>query len=50
LWRCRTLSTTALEERKIAWERCGVSISYYQQKAELPDLKAACLEFAAVNA
>jgi putative transposase len=50
LWHCRTLYNTALDERKTAWERCGVSISYYQQKAELPDLKAACPEYAEVNA
>ncbi len=48
LWRCRTLYNTALEERKTAWERRHVSISYYQQKAELPDLKVACPEFAEV--
>src|SRR5690242_20289982 len=50
LWRCRTLYNTALEERKTAWERCHVSLSYYQQQNELPDLKAACPEYAEVNA
>jgi putative transposase len=50
LWRCRTLYNTVLEERKTAWEHCGVSLSYYQQKAALPDLKAACPEYAEVNA
>jgi Helix-turn-helix domain len=50
LWRCRLLYNTALEERKTAWERSGVSVNYYQQKAELPDLKAACPEYAEVNA
>src|SRR5262252_388977 len=45
LWRCHTLYNTALEERKTAWERCRVSVSYYQQKAKLPDLKAACPEY-----
>jgi putative transposase len=50
LWRCRTLYNTAVEERKTAWERRGVSVSYYQQKAELPDLKAACPDYAEVNA
>jgi putative transposase len=50
LWRCRMLYNAALEERKTAWERCHVSITYYQQKAELPDLKAACPEYADVNA
>ena len=49
LWCCRTLYNTALEERKTAWERCQVSVSYYQQKAELPELKAACHEYAEVN-
>ena len=50
VWRCRTLYNTALDERKTAWERCGVSISYYQQKAELPELRAACPDYAEVNA
>jgi putative transposase len=50
LWRCRTLYNTALDERKTAWERCSVSVSYYQQKADLPDLKAACPEYAEINA
>ncbi|HKV85032.1 MAG TPA: transposase [Ktedonobacterales bacterium] len=50
LWRCRTLYNTALEERKTAWDRRHVSVTYYQQKAELPDLKAACPEYAEVNA
>jgi hypothetical protein len=39
-----------LEERKTAWERCRISVTYYQQKAELPDLKATCLEYAEINA
>src|SRR5262245_55951527 len=51
LWRCRMLYNTALEQRKIWWERGqGLSASYYQQKAELPDLKAACPDYAEVNA
>jgi putative transposase len=50
LWRCRTLYNAALDERKTAWERCHVSVNYYQQKAELPDLKTACPEYAEVNA
>jgi hypothetical protein len=49
--RCRTLYNTALEQRKTWWERGqGKPTTYYQQKAELPDLKAACAEFAEVNA
>ncbi|HEV8192058.1 MAG TPA: transposase [Ktedonobacterales bacterium] len=50
LWCCRDLYNTAFEERKTAWERCHVSISYYQQKAELPDLKADFPDYAQVNA
>jgi putative transposase len=50
LWRCHILYNAALDERKTAWERCHASVSYYQQKAELPDLKIACPEYAEVNA
>ena len=51
LHRCRTLYNTALEQRRTWWERGqGKSATYYQQKAELPDLKAACPEYAEVNA
>jgi putative transposase len=51
LWRCRTLYNVALERRKIWWERGqGIGARYYQQKAELPDLKAACLEFSEMHA
>jgi putative transposase len=51
LSRCRTLYNVALEQRKTWWQRGqGVGATYYQQKAELPDLKAACPEYAEVNA
>jgi putative transposase len=51
LHRCRTLYNTALEQRKTWWERGqGKNATYYQQKAELPDMKAACPEYAEVNA
>ena len=48
LLRCRTLYNIALEQRKTWWQRGqGRSATYYQyqQKAELPDLKAACSEY-----
>jgi putative transposase len=49
--RCRTLYTVALEQRKMWWDRRqGKGATSYQQKAELPDLKAACPEYAAVHA
>jgi putative transposase len=50
LHRCRTLYNVALEQRKTWWGRGqGIGASYYQQKAELPDLKAACPEYAQVH-
>src|SRR5260370_13736776 len=51
LWRCRTLYNVALEQRKTWWERGqGIGATYYQQKAELLELKAACPDYAEVNA
>jgi putative transposase len=51
LWHCRVLYNVALEQRKTWWERGqGKSATYYQQKAELPALKAVCLQYAEVNA
>ncbi len=35
LGRCRALYNTALEQRITAWQRCHVSVSRYQQEAEL---------------
>jgi putative transposase len=49
LWRCRTLYNTALEERITAYWRCGVTLSAYQQQAELPDLKVTFPEYTAIN-
>jgi putative transposase len=51
LLRCRTLYHVALEQRKTWWERGqGIGTTYFQQKAELPDLKAAYPDYAEVNA
>src|SRR6266852_8221526 len=51
LHRCRTLYNVALEQRKAWWGRGqGIGASYYQQKRELPDLKAACPAYAEVPA
>ena len=49
LGRCRVLYNVALEERKTAWERCGVSLTYYHQANELPDLKTTCPEYGEVH-
>jgi putative transposase len=39
LRRCRELYTAALEERRDAWQKCGVSITPAGQSAELPAVK-----------
>ncbi len=49
LWRCRTLYNTALEQRSTAWRRCHVSVTRYQQEAELKDIRAEFPEYAALH-
>src|SRR5262252_4056294 len=46
---CRWLYNTALEQRITAWQRCHVSVSRYQQEAELKDIRAAFPEYAAIH-
>ena len=41
---CRQVYNAAVGERGEAWRMRGVSITYYQQKAELPGIKEALLE------
>ena len=41
---CRHVYNAAIGERREAWRMCGVSVSYYQQKAELPGIKEAMPE------
>src|SRR5258708_38443204 len=45
---CRHVYNAAVGERREAWRLRGVSVTYYQQKAELPDIKAAMREYAEV--
>ncbi len=49
LWACRTLYNVALEQRITAWQRRCVSVSRYQQEAELKDIRAAFPEYAAIH-
>jgi len=49
LWRCRTLYNAALEQRIYVWKTRGLSLSVYQQQAELPDLKAGLPEYADIH-
>src|SRR5690348_1033338 len=46
---CRHIYNAAVGERCEAWQECGVSISYYQQKAELPGIKEAMPEYGEVH-
>lgn len=38
----RVLYNAALEERRTAWRRCGVSISYGNQSAQLKEIRSTC--------
>ncbi len=49
LGRCRRLDNTALAQRITAYRRCGVTLTGSQQHAELPHLKAAFPEYAAIH-
>ncbi len=49
LWRCRTLDNTALEQRIVAWQRCRVSVSRYDQDAELKAIRTEMPEYAAIH-
>jgi putative transposase len=46
---CRHVYNAAIGERQEAWRMRGVSVSYYQQKAELPGIKEAMPEYGEVN-
>jgi putative transposase len=43
--RCRELYNAALEERKTAYKKCGVSLGFYDQSASLPYVKEARPEY-----
>jgi putative transposase len=49
LWASRTLYNVALEERSTAWQRRRVSVSRYQQEAELTEIRAAFPDYAAIH-
>src|SRR6516225_2377850 len=46
---CRHVYNAAIGERREAWRKCGVSVNYYQQKAELPGIKAEMPEYGEVH-
>src|SRR5215469_5389935 len=46
---CRELYNAALQERKEAWQQGRVSVNYYQQKAQLPEIRAFREDCAAIH-
>ena len=46
---CRQLYNVALEQRITAWQRCHVSVSRFEQEAELKDIRAEFPEYAAIH-
>src|SRR5262249_26461432 len=46
---CRQLYNVALEQRITAWQRRHVSVSRFEQEAELKDIRAEFPEYAAIH-
>ena len=46
---CRHVYNAAIAERREAWQKCGVSVDYHQQKAELPGIKDGLPEYGEVH-
>src|SRR5215469_8850929 len=49
LWHCRDLYNAGLEQRIWAYRKCGVTVTHAQQEAELPSIRAAFPEYAAIH-
>jgi len=47
---CRELYNAAVQERKEAWQKCGVNITVAQQSTQLPDIKEVRPEYREINA
>jgi putative transposase len=48
--RCRELYNAALQERREAWQKCGVTVTEAQQSAQLPAIKEVRPEYRDINA
>src|SRR5258708_20271944 len=48
--RCRELYNAALQERRDAWRKCGVSVTFAMQSAQLPGVKEVRPEYQDINA
>jgi putative transposase len=46
---CRHVYNAAVGERREAWQKCGIAVTYYQQQAELPGIKALMPEYSDVH-
>jgi putative transposase len=49
LWRCRALYNAALEQRITAWQRRRISVSRYEQEAEVTAIRAEFPDYAAIH-
>src|SRR5262245_57138110 len=49
LWRCRDLYNAALEQRITAYQRRRVSLSRYEQEAELKEIRAEFPKYSALH-
>jgi putative transposase len=49
LWHCRDLYNAGLEQRIWTYRKCGVTVTHAQQEAELPSIRAAFPEYAAIH-
>ncbi|AXH00429.1 transposase (plasmid) [Deinococcus wulumuqiensis] len=49
LYLCRQLYNAGLEERRTAYRKCGLSVSYYEQKRSLTEIKTDLLEYKGVH-
>jgi putative transposase len=47
--RCRQLYNVALDQRITAWQRCRVSVTRFEQEAELKAIRAEVPEYAAIH-
>jgi putative transposase len=50
LWRCRELYNAGLQERKAAWEKCHISVSFAMQSAQLPGIMEVRPEYREISA
>src|SRR5215469_7505849 len=50
LWRCRELYNAGLQERKAAWEKRRVFVTFAMQSAQLPSIKEVRPDYHEINA